>query len=513
MKFHKTWDGGPTAIGESFITVLAEQDMPFAHKFSPEAQAYKKNGFYETHRVRIDDGFLILGQIQVALDSAAPSYMSSSPNARGFRNRGVFYPDNADRNNALTYAGDGQAFTTAFDIGPQAVNMYRTRDGISFKSWFSWFYSQDPYSDFTSWVGAAALRRIPLTGKLDWTFGISRIFITGSNGSTDPDGFLQGTWMPQYLFLEDKVWYQVDMPHYANKRHGAPIFERVGPSTLVCLVRVYRRGDVGSSVEPNNTTTPLPYILISHDNGENWTPIDEAANNVFMNLLVVRSTNSQSIYNIQVASLWAFYAFPINRTECFISCVGTTRVYPDAPTVSNNTRIVGRLNLITSALTDIHVVEEPIGDAVPTEMAVMSVVYSQGKWLFAYADQYAVTSRPVVFRRTADFVTYETTVSSFTTEYTGALTILDKTTLLIPVYEPTTGQFALFETTDIGVTWKRRATIRKDAAAPPHETPYSAILMNRFNTLTMIRQEGLPANGYPSLPWVRDERVTAPEAP
>lgn len=506
MKNHKTW-GGATAIGESQVRVLRDMDMPFAQKFVGDTEAYKKNGFYETHVTKEDDGFLILGQIQTVLDFDAPSYLSSSPDARMFHKRGEFAPDNVGSNNLLLYAGNGQAFVLADGSEPYSTQLYRTRNGVAFTSWFTYYYYPDPYGSYASVVGEAALYRLP-TGRMDWTIGVGRMLITTLPGNpTDPDGQYQGDWVPQYLFYKEREWYQSGgVPYYANKRHGPLIFDRVGPQTLVAITRVYRKGDVGSLIEPTVNTTPRSFITVSADNGETWTAIDETDNNDFIDLLVDHTLLNQATYNGQVAFLELFTGRPVNRTQCYVVAVSSLGAEP---------RLIATLNLETLTLSDVHEVDEPLctTSGHTTEPRwVTGSAFVDGFHIIGYADPYT-PSLPVQLLRTPDFVTYETVPTTFAAEHTGRLSEYDEHTLLLPRYEADTGKYAVYESKDAGTTWRRRGTIRSDAAAPPTETPYNPFIMQRFNSLTMIRRDGLAANGYPSQPWVGDERRIAPEAP
>jgi hypothetical protein len=502
MKFHKSWDG-TTPVGEAFVRVLEGLDMPFAHKFGTGVQAYKKGEFSETHVDKLDAGIVIMGQVQAEFDSAAPSYTSWSVDLRSFADRGEFVKDNVDANNALVNAGAGYAFVFAADAGPQHYQLYRTRDGKSFKPWVTYTYSTDPYG-LPTLGGEAALYRLP-DGRLDWTFGFSRMFKEGGSGN-DPDGQLAGTWLPQYFALSDKVFYGVQTPYYINHRHGAPWFGRAGPKTLVSITRVYRRGAVGSSLVPTADSTPRSFITVSFDNGETWGPIDETNNNTFVDLLVPHATVNQATYNSDTAALTSFAVRPLNRTQCYIMAARANAPY---------TRYVAKLDLTTLTLSDIHAMAEPLSTSpghTTEPLILVSAAFSQGQWLLSYADYY-LPALPVVLRRTEDFTTFETVATTFPGEHTGAMMMYDEKFVMLPRYEPDSGLYAAYETKDVGTTWKRRCTIRKGAAAPPTETPHNPYVMQRFNNLVMIRKDGLPATDYPSIPWARDERRTAPEAP
>lgn len=88
---------------------------------------------------------------------------------------------------------------------------------------------------------------------------------------------------------------------------------------------------------------------------------------------------------------------------------------------------------------------------------------------------------------------------------TGSLFAIDRNTAGCTTYED--GAYWVYESRDLGATWKRRACITK--APTPAKVAGANYLIN-FEYVTQLTNAGAMANPMPGAPWACDERMEAP---
>lgn len=91
----------------------------------------------------------------------------------------------------------------------------------------------------------------------------------------------------------------------------------------------------------------------------------------------------------------------------------------------------------------------------------------------------------------------------------GVVRAISKDTIVAPVYEPGRG-YVLYQSDDLGASWKLRATLSSNARAPQKISSRAYLL--EFSQVTKLRDGAAPANATPGAPWVSDTRFTPPNA-
>lgn len=492
MKFHKAI-GGRTALGDSQIKVVSEMRMPFAHQFIDGVEAYRKGDFYETRVSKVDDGYYTLGQVQPGIDPGAPSYIRASPDGRNFTGRGVFAPEVSLITPAIEYAGNGWGFVVS-EPSPGLQRVHRTRNGRSFQTWLDYSYTADPFSPgrASTFPPPAAYRTA--SGRIDWAAGLAYLLIEPDGTFTDI--FPNGDWQPLYArYLEGEWLLGLTLGYGSGVWHGRPNVFRVGPKTLVMITPVYRKADS----EPPGTTPP-PFFTVSRDNGDTWQFIDAPT---FISDRLPAGETSRAVYNSNVARLCrTCSALPINNDECYLTLL-------DLADPVTSPRWSARFNLNTGAVSDVHEIPMPLAPEAPGGgffyKEVTLVVLTPGHYTFFFADADRPED-PIEIRTTTNLTTWiETTTTSFPAEMTGEPFTIDERTMRLPVYDAE--GFSIYESKDRGLTWERKGTIDRTAAAPPDTDDW---VLQRFGAVTALRRNGQPAHAVPSLPWVGDERVQAP---
>lgn len=89
---------------------------------------------------------------------------------------------------------------------------------------------------------------------------------------------------------------------------------------------------------------------------------------------------------------------------------------------------------------------------------------------------------------------------------TGSLFAIDRRTVGCTTYID--GAYRLYQSTDLGTTWKPRALI---AEAPQPARVAGADFLTEFEFVTQLRDAGRPANPMPGAPWAIDARLPAPQ--
>lgn len=90
----------------------------------------------------------------------------------------------------------------------------------------------------------------------------------------------------------------------------------------------------------------------------------------------------------------------------------------------------------------------------------------------------------------------------------GFVTAISIDTIVVPVYDDERG-YVLYESHDLGFSWKFRATL--SASAPPPVKVKSRSHLLEFSSVTQLRDGQAPANATPGAPWVSDSRFAPPD--
>lgn len=488
MKFPKLRDG-PTAIGESFTRQLSGVDAPFLKKSNGDGTiGYTRNGFPEVHQSEVTDGYYCLGD----LTGSAPFYISASSSGKGtFGNRGIFDKDNSYGFAApnLFYVGRG------FAVVPQnpsagVVRLYKTFDGKTFAAEITYSFSFDGFVplSFNVTTGAQHLD----SGTLKHSYGFSRLLVTDPVGLGNPADYV---YSPLYSYFKDAGWYTGAMLAYPGEMNGMPLVHRVGPQKLVALTGVY-----GTSL-----ATPYPFFSVSLDNGATWNFVDSA---VFFSSYVTSPPNVN--YN---ADTGRTVSNTMVRPETPTTCIALVP-FPSAPGDLTGVRYhAARIDLAAFTITDLGTM--PFNATAPYYGTLAGTQIMLGKRMFFQLYDQAATA-PHLLASTLDGVTWTYTLMPMAGYLTGFVMAINATTLVCPMFD---GQYSLYQSVDLGVTWTRRATIRSNtysivsgtvgaggSITIPAPTTAQSILP-RFSSLSYLRREDSPAPTFPGAPWVGNERI------
>lgn len=88
----------------------------------------------------------------------------------------------------------------------------------------------------------------------------------------------------------------------------------------------------------------------------------------------------------------------------------------------------------------------------------------------------------------------------------GVVTMPQRGVLFMTVYD---GDYGLYESRDLGATWRKRATASPYTAPPTTDTGvYRLAVLTDFGQMTHLRENDRGVNPLPATPWASDERIT-----
>lgn len=90
---------------------------------------------------------------------------------------------------------------------------------------------------------------------------------------------------------------------------------------------------------------------------------------------------------------------------------------------------------------------------------------------------------------------------------TGIPVAVSASKLFMPVYDT---EYSLYESSDRGLNWTKRAKISDAAVAPVTGGLYANVGLRSFANVVWLRDNGLPQNATPGAPWLSDDRITPP---
>lgn len=303
-------------------------------------------------------------------------------------------------------------------------------------------------------------------------------------------------------------------------------FNRVGPTSFLGLAGsfLWRGGDLPWY---DQTEAPGLFFFASLDNGESWFTFDateflEYEQEIYDDVANEGDTNIL-IYNQSMNST-AAYIVPLSRTKALVYAVlGCPDFVNDDPSGYRYERFrvrVGIADLEQGTVSLLATLYEP-------EFTTTNLLTNRrnATWRWERGACIAPGGGALVFFN--DAVHPDNWTSKPQIHYTadgsaltllggmsidagraGTPTALNANTLFMPVYDGT--EHALFESTDRGLTWRRRATISTLAAESLPGPIDARTGPKSFNNVVWLRGNDRAKSATPSAPWLTDDRVTQP---
>lgn len=300
---------------------------------------------------------------------------------------------------------------------------------------------------------------------------------------------------------------------------------RVGPKAYLALIAIAQPEGLldGYDGVYDVAITAASFFMYSDDAGDTWSRIDPALTAVEMVTFDAIKTDIglRNIYN--AAARWSIMvATPLTGA--------TALVYMLSPLIQNaNTSItadVARANVTYGVFTAPGAISksgvlyqavqggEPGG---PTSLDNAYRFYERqseqapgGGALLMYNELVTPSYASNTFKifHTTDGVSLTFIANSpFMASRVGKPLAVSATQLLCPMYD---GERSLFESTDLGATWTKRARISPLSTVPSPPSTLAPSIPQDFGVITFLRNDGRPANTSPGAPWVGDDRIAAP---
>lgn len=524
----------PSSIGGRQARFLGTLGAPALHSTNADGSVSHKQGdrlWVEPGGQPLPDGFYSLGVV------AGRTAVFASPNARGtFADRGAFMGDDglvpwaANRLRhqqrgwglvvATEYYGQIKDFND-FSTNQYKVTLARTRDGRRFELVGEHLASLG----FDAWNGFVSLYLNTPTRLMDGTELVAGLSVVGVNAA--------GAYVPAY-HLNSTV--SVELPtraHQVMYSFSADVLSpraRLGQVTYTRSIypQLPRRAGEPAPVDfpQNNALNPGIDVYFSGDGGANWTFAGpQSAFQEFTDSAVPMDVPPE----VAADGLWSWVHEDINKL--FNDVVTATGLIGTPCPVSN------RYSLALASVG--YVVPDPspgIGWKARRKHKIVAVD-NQARTIteaavlmdadFDSSHSFFGSSVAIgggMLYHTTPHTTYDfrdgwvhcwfvtlggthTYRGSMPTPawLTGSLFAIDRNTVGCTVYEE--GAYRLYESRDLGATWKRRAVITE--APLPAKVENVNYLLN-FEYVAQLLSEGVNANPMPGAPWACDERLEAP---
>lgn len=303
-------------------------------------------------------------------------------------------------------------------------------------------------------------------------------------------------------------------------------FDRVGPGAFLGMAGTYlwRGAALGWY---DQTQAPGLFFFGTLDNGATWFTFTDPAFITHEQDQYEAAANNGSTdklrYN-QSMDLTAAYIVPLSRTKALVHArLGCPDLIPVVGGRFENSRVrVGVADLEAGTVTLLSTLYDPPF----TSTALLTNRRTLWRWerapciapgggalvLFNDADYPANwTSNPQIFY-SADGSTLDPVGSMpIVAGRAGTPSAVSRDKLFMPVYDGT--DHALFESTDRGLNWERRATISTLATETLPGTIDSRTGPRSFNNVASLQINDATASATPGAPWLTDDRVSQPSPP
>lgn len=299
-------------------------------------------------------------------------------------------------------------------------------------------------------------------------------------------------------------------------------FDRVGPGAFLGLAGTYLWNDT-PPVWYDQTEAPGLFFFGTLNNGDTWFIFPPAALTTHENTQYTACANSGishlTTYN-QSMNVMGAYIVPIagNRAVVYAR-LGSPDLIPEVGGRYTNSRIrVGLADLVAQTVQLIDTVYEPpfIGTNFNYNERTFwrwergaFIAPGGAVLIFNDADNAAAAQASFPQVRFTEFGTSYLVQGNMniTAQQAGTPFALNASQMFMPAF--VSGEHALYQSTNRGVTWERRATISTSATEPaPSSTQRTG--PRSFNNVVWLRDNGAAKNATPAAPWVSDDRITPP---
>lgn len=516
MEFEFPYDrvGEPSNAGRTQAKFLRDQPGEYLQKEAEDGVwAYKQGEFLNVeNEAQSVDGFYSLGRVTPNFEQR----IVGSATARGvFTDRGPAVQDDGPgefttrqlffygRGLGSDYLSESTGTFTDFDghnnVGYETT-VYRTRDGRSMTP----YYVTDLTGPVGSDLWATAFFIYPGAHYRD---GDTLKFQTGWCYRTTVFG------QHRFFFVQDDGQGNVVFagpPPVADQIAAYAVPQRIGPKNFVMMETFVRPRYAVTSIDEG--ACPGLRFSFSDDNGTTWTP---ASSTEFYQEFF------DTVLDLPAGQLWAlpfnnatqaagFTVVPLTATRALLYGVVPYIEVVSIPEVTYNLKAKVKIGIIDSAartiISTLTLFDGAINDA-GDFWRTSAEAHRGGAVVLErpIRDDGEEWAHPLRIMFTTDGVEYvqigETPQPSYKV---GLLTAVSPTQLFLPMYD---GAHSLYESSDRGATWRKRATLSANGPTPQ---PNGSQFLQDFAVVTFLRNNGQPANGSPGTPWVCDARITAP---
>lgn len=299
-------------------------------------------------------------------------------------------------------------------------------------------------------------------------------------------------------------------------------FNRLGPSTYIGMGGSYAYP--GTSPPPGYAHANVPgiFFFATADAGTTWTTFTDPA------LIAYEQANLQAFlldepypgwvdnYNDVTASVGAQFV-PLSRTSAFVWAMLGSREEVTGGNAEYYRIRYGVANLLGDTLSlEATMYEPPVVAAGTDYYRKVFPRYERNAVLapgggalvqFNDADYNASwTANPQLYYTTTGILGSVGTMNAQAGK-TGIPVAVSASKLFMPIYDT---EYSLYESSDRGLNWTKRAKISDVAAAPVTGGQYDNVGLRSFANVVWLRDNGVAKNATPGAPWLSDDRITPP---
>lgn len=300
-------------------------------------------------------------------------------------------------------------------------------------------------------------------------------------------------------------------------------FDRVGPGAFLGLAGTYLWEDTPPGWY-DQTAAPGLFFFGTLNNGASWFTFPPAAltahENTQYTACAAGGATYLTTYN-QSMNVMGAYIVPVSGNRAIVYArLGSPDLIPEVGGRYTNSRVrVGLADLVAQTVQLIDTVYEPPYIGISYGYNERSfwrwergacIAPGGGALLFFNDADNAVAARagfPQV--RYTEFGTSYLVQGNMTISagQAGSPLALNASQLFMPAF--VSGEHALYQSTNRGVTWAKRGVISATATEPaPSSTQRTG--PRSFNNVVWLRDNGVFKNATPAAPWVSDDRITPP---
>lgn len=299
-----------------------------------------------------------------------------------------------------------------------------------------------------------------------------------------------------------------DPPHLENQLAAFVSTHRLSPERYVMMCAYMRPQYSGSSVDA--AASPGLVFFFSDDSGDHWAEASstELFQEFFDTVQTLPVPFNGTIFNNAV-NIAGFSAVPWGKTKMLAYVVVP---YIEDPLTDPVLKAKVKLGIIDSAARTL-MGTLTLFDGLPNAALAFwngGCVGVEGGMVFVtrplatvYTD---IQDQHPVIHFTPDAVSVATLGPTPQPNFkTGQVSAISPHTIVMPMYD---GEHSLYQSSDHGLTWTKRAVLSD--AAPVPVSDLGQFQLADFGALTFLRLNGRPANSTPGTPWASDSRIEAP---